>query len=95
MADTIFELLLTEAAIDKLGARGISIEEIHQLPRNANLTIRNPRSDPPDKRRLLIGRTDGGRALTLVIERTSDPTTWLTVTGWDATARERKLLESR
>ncbi len=33
--------------------------------------------------------------LTLVIERTSDPTTWLTVTGWDATARERRLLESR
>jgi uncharacterized DUF497 family protein len=94
MPDAISELLLTEAAIDKLGARGISIEEIHQLVRNANLTVRNPRSDPPDRRRLMVGRTDGGRALTLVIERTSDPTTWLTVTGWDATPRERKLLES-
>jgi hypothetical protein len=41
--------------------RGISIEEVHQLPRNAHLTVRNPSSDPPDKRRLLIGRTDGGR----------------------------------
>lgn len=70
MSDAISELLLIEAAIDKLGARGISIEEIHQLPRNANLTVRNPSSDPPDKRRLLIGRTDGGRALTLVVERT-------------------------
>lgn len=95
MSDTIFELLLTEAAIDKLGARGISIEEIHQLPRNANVTIRNPHSDPPEKRRLLIGATDGGRVLTLVVERTSDPTTWLTVTGWDATPRERRLLENR
>ncbi len=47
MSETIFELLLTEAAIDKLGARGISIEEVHQLPRNANLTIRNPHSDTP------------------------------------------------
>lgn len=95
MPDTIFELLLTEAAIDKLGARGISIEEIHQLPRNVNVTVRNPHSDPPDRRQLLIGRTDGGRVLTLVVERTSDPTTWLTVTGWDATARERRLLGSR
>ncbi len=94
MPDSISELLLTEAAIDKLGARGIAIEEIHQLVRNANVTVRNPRSDPPDKRRLLIGRTDGGRALTLVVERTSDPTTWLAVTGWAATSPERRLLRS-
>ncbi|MGB2711522.1 MAG: DUF4258 domain-containing protein [Conexibacter sp.] len=94
MPDAISELLLIEAAIDKLGARGISIEEVHQLVRNANVTVRNPRSDPPDRRRLMIGRTDGGRALTLVVERTSDPTTWLTVTGWDATPRERRLLGS-
>jgi hypothetical protein len=33
------------------------------------------------------------RALTLVIERTVDPTTWLIVTGWSSTATERKLLE--
>ena len=92
MPDAMSELLVTEAAIDKLGARGISIEEIHQLVRNANVTMRNPRSDPPDKRRLMIGRTDGGRALTLVVERTTDPTTWLTITGWDATPRERRLL---
>jgi uncharacterized DUF497 family protein len=90
--DAISELLLTEAAIDKLGARGISVEEVHQLARNGNVTVRNPHSDPPDKRRLMIARTDRGRALTLVIERTSDPTTWLTVTGWDATPRERRLL---
>jgi hypothetical protein len=46
------------------------------------------------KRRLLIGRTDGGRTLTLVIEQTLDPTTWLIVTGWDSSPRERKLLRS-
>jgi len=56
--------------------------------------VRNPRSNPPDRRRLMIGRTDGGRALTLVVERTSDSATWLTVTGWDATPRERRLLGS-
>lgn len=94
MADAIAELLLTEAAIDKLGARAISIEETHAVPRNASVVVRNPHSEPPGKRRLLIGRTDGGRVLTLVIERTTDPTTWLVVTGWDATVRERRLLSS-
>jgi uncharacterized DUF497 family protein len=94
MADAVTELLVTEAAIDKLGARSIAVEEAHQLPRNAHVTIRNPHHEPPSKRRLLIGHTDGGRNLTLVIERTSDPTTWLIVTGWEATARERRILGS-
>jgi hypothetical protein len=44
------------------------------------------------ERFLLIGHTDGGRALTLVIERTLDPTSWLIVTGWTATERERRIL---
>jgi hypothetical protein len=35
--------------------------------------------------------TDGGRVLTLVIERTRDPTTWLIVTGWGATDAERRI----
>jgi hypothetical protein len=30
--------------------------------------------------------------LTLVIEQTIDPTTWLIVTGWDSSPRESKLL---
>jgi len=94
MADAISELLLTEAAIDKVGARGITIDEIHQLPRNANVSVRNPHHDPPGTRRLMIGRTDGGRVVTLVVERTSDPTTWLVVTGWDSTPRERRILGS-
>jgi uncharacterized DUF497 family protein len=94
MADDVLELLVTEAAVDKLGGRSIAIHEVHQLQRNAHLTVRNPRSDPPDRRRLLIGRTNGGRALTLVVERTGDPATWLIVTGWDATTRERRMLGS-
>jgi hypothetical protein len=94
MADAIAELLLTEAAIDKLGARAISLEEAHTILRNASVVVRNPHSNPLGKRRLLIGCTDGGRVLTLVIEGTTDPTTWLVVTGWDATTRERRLLGS-
>ena len=94
MPDAIAELLVTEAAIDKLGVRGITTHDTRQIPRNAHVVVRNPHTTFPGKRRLLIGRTDGGRALTLVIKQTVDPTTWLIVTGWDSSPRERKLLRS-
>lgn len=95
MSDVVHELLATEAAIGKLGARAIAADEAGQLARNAHVTVRNP-AEPgtPGRRRLMIGRTDGGRTLTLVIERTIDPTTWLIVTGWSSTAVERNLLGS-
>ena len=95
MPDSVGELLVTEVALAKLGARSISGEEAEQLPRNAHAIVRNPRDvDHPGPRRLLIGHTDGGRALTLVIEQTLDPTTWLIVTGWSATEVERKIIET-
>jgi hypothetical protein len=94
--DAVHQLLATDVALDKLGARRISAEEAEQLPRNAHVMVRNPRGgSEPGKRLLLIGRSDGGRALTLVIERTAEPTTWLIVTGWESTQAERKILETR
>lgn len=93
--DVVHQLLATDVALDKLGARGISAQEAEQLPQNRYVTVRNPRAGEAGKRRLLIGRTDGGRSLTLVIERTVDATTWLIVTGWSSTEAERKILEAR
>ncbi len=91
--DEVIELLLTEAALDKLGARNISAEEADQLLRNAHVVVRNPHARTPGSRRLLIGRTDGWRCLTVVIEKTVEPTTWLKDhTGWESTEVERKLL---
>jgi hypothetical protein len=96
MADEIRELLVTEVALDKLGARGISAVEAEQVPRNRHVTVRDPHQGSQRAgRRLLIGRTDGDRVLTLVIEQTADPSTWLIVTGWGATEAERKILERR
>ena len=73
--DAVHQLLASDAALDRLGARGISAEEAEQLPKNRHQTVRNPREagEPGKRRLLLIGRTDGGRALTLVIERRSIP----------------------
>ena len=63
------------------------------MPTNRHIFLRNPTD--PERRRFLIGMTDGGRALTLVVEQTIDPTTWLVVTGWSATLGERRILGRR
>ena len=97
MLDHINELLATEAAIDKLGARGISISEAEQVLWNRYVVIRNRRGSTarPQRvmRRLLIGCSDSRRFLALVIEETIEPTTWLLITGWESTQAERMILE--
>lgn len=70
--------------------------ELRQLLANAHVTADNPGGPDPvggRDRHLLIGRTNGGRVLTAVIEATLDPTTWLPVTAWESTSHERKILE--
>lgn len=95
MGDTVHELLVTEVGLGKLGARQISAEEAAQVPHNRHAIVRNPHAGAsPGRRRLLIGATDGGRLLTLVIEQTMEPTSWLIVTGWSTTAAERRIIEA-
>ena len=91
MPPRVSELLITFAATRKLGARGISIAEVSQVPWNDPAMI--GRRVHTTGRRLLLGRTNGGRYLTLVVEATSEPTTWLVITGWDSSERERKILD--
>jgi hypothetical protein len=94
MADRVNRLLASDVTLDKLGARNITSREAEQLLTNRHVIVCNPRSPlEPGRRRLLIGRTHGGRVLTMVIERTADPTTWLIVTGWSSTVAERTILE--
>jgi len=71
-----------------------SADEIRQLLANRHVTADNPRAVGRGRavRRLLVGQTEGGRHLTVVIEATLDETTWLPITAWDSTAAERKLL---
>jgi hypothetical protein len=94
MPTRVSELLLTFAAIDKLGARSISVSEVRELPWNGSTVVRNPSAGTAD-RRLLLGRTNGGRCLTLVIEATEEPSTWLVITGWESSPRERKIIEDQ
>jgi hypothetical protein len=89
----IFHLEARDAARMKLGARGISVAEARQLLRNHHETMRNSRGSGDRNRVLLVGRTDGGRVLAFVVERTPDPNSWAIVTGWTASPRERKVLD--
>lgn len=67
----------------------IALAEAGQTLWNRHVAIKNLRGNPErpqrDARRLPIGRTDAGRILTLVIEETIDPTTWLLITSRDST----------
>jgi hypothetical protein len=96
MRDAVRELLITEAAVEKLGRRNISVPEARQLPNNRYVVLRNPHRQwverRADHRRLMVGATNGGRHLTLVVEPTVDPTDWLVVTGWESANHERRML---
>jgi uncharacterized DUF497 family protein len=96
MVDAVHQLIVNDIASEKIGRRGISDEEALQLIGNSRRIVRNTgrhrRVCDLRTRKMLIGRTNGGRTLTLVIEQTIDPTTWLVVTGWESTSRERKIL---
>jgi hypothetical protein len=89
----VTELTFTIASIGKLGARRIAEDEVSEILWNRYSTAQNHRTPVPG-RRLLVGLTNGGRCLTIVIEPTDDPTTWTVITGWESTDRERKILES-
>lgn len=70
----------------------IRVSGARQLLRNHYETGPNPREPRGvGRRRMLIGQTDGGRVLTLVIESTPDPNSWAIVTGWTASPREREI----
>lgn len=75
----------------KLEKRGISTAEVGELPWNRYRVVANPYGADPD-RRVLVGRTNAGRVLTVVIAPTNEPTTWLVITSWEATIAQRRLL---
>ncbi len=97
MVDVVRELYFTEVAVEKLARRRIYPEEAGQLISNPHTVARNPGRDRGSsaarhRRRLMVGTTAGGRALTLVIEPTFEPTDWLVITGWDSTNHERRMV---
>jgi hypothetical protein len=91
MSIYIAELSYTCHAVRMLTTRGISTAEVNQLPHNAYMAVRRRRNAAVWKRYTLVGHTDGERPLTIVIEETCDPASWLVITGWKSSIRERTL----
>ncbi len=82
----IDELRISSGAEDHLAGHGISPDEVLDVLWDHPYFCRDNEAD----RKLMIGRTIGGRLVTVVIEQTgSDATVWDVVTGWLASKGER------
>lgn len=83
-------LVISELAETKLSRRAISRYEVAQMRRNGLYATRNPHPRVEGSR-LVVGQTDGGRFITLILQPDAvDPAIWHVMTGWTSTARERK-----
>jgi uncharacterized DUF497 family protein len=91
----IAELQIDDVARDKLARHGIRRDEVEQVRRNWVVFTRNPR--PRNLRsRLMIGPTDGGRLLTVVIvSHDFDDGIWFVKTAWEASRGERAIYLQR
>lgn len=85
----IARMIFTAPVMAKLARRGISFDEVEQLPANGARSKRNPHPRTLGSR-FLIGPTNGGRILTVVLEpdRTDDAI-WHVRTAWVSNAAEQ------
>jgi uncharacterized DUF497 family protein len=78
----IAELEFDEYNEEELRRHGISPIEVMQLLENAFTVRRNMKRRSGERQ--LIGETNGGRRLTVILASTSVPDRWRPVTGWDS-----------
>lgn len=86
----IAEFEFDDYNIEELARHHIRPREVLQLLDNA-FTVRRNRKHRSGQRQL-IGTTQGGRVLTIILVETSVPDRWRPVTGWDSTQAERSAL---
>lgn len=86
----IYELEFDDYNEDELHRHGVTPEEVMQLLSN-RYTVRRNRKDRSGQRQL-IGETDSGRVLTVVLAVTAVDSRWRPVTGWESTDAERSAL---
>jgi len=85
----VAQILFNGRVTAKLARRGIDPHEVVQLRANGAVSKRNPHPRVAGSR-LLIGPTDGGRLLTVVLERDgTDQATWHVRTAWASSATEQ------
>lgn len=79
------ELRISAGAEDELAAHGVAAEEVLEVSWDDPAFFR----DKVVLRELMIGRSIGGRLLTIVVQPTRTPGVWDVVTGWDSGSWEQ------
>jgi len=74
----------------ELDAHHVSLIEVMQLLENPFTVRRNKKSATGERQ--LIGRTNGGRTLTVILASTPVEGRWRPVTAWESTKAERRAL---
>ena len=77
---------------EHLARHGITDLEVDQLLTNRHLVVPSKKGSGSTSRMFLIGETNGGRILTVVISPTWLEGTWRPVTAFDANQAERARL---
>jgi len=78
----------TEAHIAE---HGVTPREVNQMVENPHILLRNRRGTRAPV--LLIGRTHGGRVLSVPMAKTRDPGVWRPITAFPATDAQTALLD--
>lgn len=79
------ELRVSAGAEDELADHGVTPDEVLEASWDDPAFFR----DTVAQRELMIGRSMGGRLLTIVVQATSEFGVWDVVTGWDSSSGER------
>lgn len=80
---------ITERALEKLAAREIEESEAYEVWLNQHVIVWNKRNRSASHR--MIGRTDGGRGLTILVRPSQDESSWVIVNGWESSKGEKTL----
>lgn len=81
----IIEPRISQGGEDELARHSIETYEALEVIFNGPKAFR----DKVEGRDMLIGLTDGGRLLTLIVEQTEDWGAYDVITGWDSSKGER------
>jgi uncharacterized DUF497 family protein len=71
----------------ELHRHGLTPRDVYEVYTNGPVWVSNVRHHAGDWK--MLGRTDGGRRLTIVVRLYSDRSVLRPVTGWDSTTGER------
>ena len=74
-----------------IAEHGVTPREVNQMVENPHIIVRNRRGKRAPV--LLIGRTHGGRVLSVPLAKTREPGVWRPVTAFPATEAQTALLD--